>query len=242
VVDLKPFERARAAARQAVRDAEAIVRATGDVSTRSKARSRKHIAKLENALVAVMKHHAVTVADERRLTQLALTGALDVQRAMVDELNAAVTRLRDAVGNAQWNLQVYSAQGKRGGAIAKARAALARMRAEAAKAEALSATVLARTHARLIARLDREMEKVKMCVAVTIADEKRFRALAGETGLYDFWASRLRPPDPDTMARVLAAQRAAVADLKREISDVNDHVEGVKRRARIEAAKRGARE
>ena len=242
MVDLKPFERARAAARQAVRDAEAIVRATGNVSKRSKARSRKHIVKLENALAEVMKHHAVTVADHRRLTQLALTEALEVQRGIAEELNAAAARLRDAVGNAQWNLQVYAAQGRGGGAIAKARVALARMRAQAAKAEALSADVLARTHARLVARLDREMERVKMCVAVTIADEKRFRAVAGETGLYDPWASRLRPPDPETMARVLAAQRAAVEDLKREISDVNDHVEGVKRRARIEAAKRGARE
>jgi len=38
---------------------------------------------------------------------------------------------------------------------------------------------------------------------------------------------------------VLAAQKIAVEDLKRQLRDVNDRVETVKRRARIEAATRG---
>lgn len=231
-MDLKPLEKARAAARQAVRDAEAIVQA----SAASDARARKRILRLENALVEVKKHHAVTAADERRLTQLALTEPLEIQRGIVEEMKTAVTRLHVAVMNAQWNLQVESAQGA-DGAIAKARAALARMRVHAGKAEALSPEALARREAKLITRLDSEMKKVKMAVAVTIADEKRLLA-ARDDGPDPFWSRRLRPPDPETMARVMGAQHAAVEELKQQLRDVNDRVEAVKRRARIEAARR----
>jgi hypothetical protein len=77
--------------------------------------------------------------------------------------------------------------------------------------EALSADVLARRQAALIARLDREMNQVKMCVAVTVADEKRFASAAGHNGPDDFWVVRLRPPDPEAPPRVLAAQKTAVA-------------------------------
>ena len=58
-----------------------------------------------------MKHRAVTVADEGRLTQLALAEPLDVQRAIVAEMNAAVARLHAAVATAKWNLHVQAAQG-----------------------------------------------------------------------------------------------------------------------------------
>jgi hypothetical protein len=154
-------------------------------------------------------------------------------------MNAAVRRLRAAVENARWNLQVYSAQG----AAETARAALARKRASAAKAAALPAEALARGEAKLFARLDGEMKAVKMSVAVTIADQKRFDAAAGggEPG-YQFWTGRMRPPDAETMMRVVDAQRAIVDDLKHQLRDVNDRVEDVKRRARIEAARRRLRE
>lgn len=234
----KALEAARVAARRAIRDAEAIVEATGDGSALSKRQGRKRIEQLRNALVEVMKHHAVTVADERRLTQLALAEPLDVQHAIVAEMSAAVARLRAAVATVTWNLHVQAAQGP-AGALASARDALALMRASVAKVEALSADVLARRQAALIARLDREMKRVKMCVAVTIADEKRFAAAAGDNGPEDFWALRLRPPDPEAPPRVLAAQKIAVEDLKQQLRDVNDRVETVKRRARIEAATRG---
>ena len=94
----------------------------------------------------------------------------------------------------------------------------------------------------MIARLDREMKEVEMCVAVTVADRNRFEAAAGKNGPDDFWARRLRAPDAETMARVLAAQKSAVEDLKEQLRDVNDRVEGVKRHARIEAANAPAAE
>ena len=221
----KVLETGRARARRAVRDAEAIVEGIGDGSTLSKRRGRKRILQLQSALVEVMKHRAVTVADERRLTQLALAEPLDVQRAIVAEMNAAVARLHAAVATAKWNLQVQAAQGP-GGALASARDALAMMRASVAKVDAMSADVRARRQASLIARLDREMKQAKMCVAVTIADEKRFAAAAGE----------LRPSDSEATAGVLAAQKTAVEDLKQQLRDVNDRVEIVKRRARVEGA------
>jgi hypothetical protein len=90
-------------------------------------------------------------------------------------MNAAVARLHAAVATARWNLQVQAAQGP-GGALASARDALAMMRASVAKVDAMSADVRARRQASLIARLDREMKQAKMCVAVTIADEKRLAA------------------------------------------------------------------
>jgi phage I-like protein len=234
----KRLEEARAAARRAVRDAEAIVERLGDGSGLSKKQAQKRIVQLQNALVEVMKHRAVTVADERRLTQLALAEPLDAQRAIVAEVSAAVARLHDVVATVTWNLHVQEAQGP-AGALVRARDVLARMRARVAKVEALSADVLARRQAALIARLDREMQEVKMGVAVTIADEKRFAAAAGDNRRDDFWALRLRPPDPEAAPRVLAAQKSAVEDLKKQLVDVNGRVEVVKRRARIEAATRG---
>jgi hypothetical protein len=233
----KVLETGRARARRAVRDAEAIVEGIDDGSTLSKRRGRKRILQLQNALVELMKHRAVTVADERRLTQLALAEPLDVQRAIVAEMNATVARLHAAVATAKWNLQVQAAQGP-GGALASARDALATMRASVAKVDAMSADVRARRQASLIARLDREMKQAKMCVAVTIADEKRLAAAAGDRGPDDFWAGRLRPPDSEAVARVLAAQKTAVEDLKQQLCDVNDRVEIVKRRTRVEGAMR----
>jgi hypothetical protein len=233
----KALETARAAARQAVRDADAIVEAFGDGSRLSKPRAQKRLVQLQNALVEVMKHRAVTVADERRLTQLALAEPLDVQHAIVAEMSAAVARLGAAVATLNWNLHVQAAQGP-AGALASARDALALMRASVAKVDAMSADVRARRQASLIARLDREMKQAKMCIAVTMADEKRFVAAAGDRGPDDFWAGRLRPPDPEAAARVLAAQKTAVEDLKQQLRDVNDRVEIVKRRTRVEGAMR----
>jgi hypothetical protein len=236
-VDGKALDRARRAAAKAVRDAEKIVRAIGDASTLSKRRARGRIMKLENALVEVMKHRAVTVADERRLTQLAANEPLEQQRALVEAMSTAVARLHTAVLNAQWNVQVRAAQAPVGGAIAKAREALSRMRVHAAKADALSPEAPAGRYARLIARLDGKMKDAKMCVATTIADEKRLHAAADGPDADPFWSRRLRAPDDETLARVLAAQHAAVEDLKQQLRDVNDRIEGVRRRARIAEAR-----
>jgi len=214
------------------------VEAVGDGSALSKRQAQKRILQLQNALVEVMKHRASTVAHERRLTQLALAEPLEVERAIAAEMSAAVARLQAAVATVTWNLHVQAAQGP-AGALASARDALALMRASVAKVEALSADVLARRQAALIARLDREMRQVKMCVAVTIADQKRFAAVARDDEPDGFWAGRLRPPDPEALPRVLAAQTTAVEDVKQQLRDVNDRVEMVKRRARIEAASRG---
>jgi hypothetical protein len=236
-VDPKALDRARRAAARAVRDAETIAHALGDSSTLSKRRSRRLILKLQNALVEVKKHHAITRADERRLTQLAENEPLETQRAIVEAMSTAVTRLHTAVLNAQWNVLVHAAQAPAGGAVAKARDALARLRARAAQAEALSDAALARRHAGLFARLDREMTRAKACVAVTIADEKRFRAATSHDEPDRWWSQRMLPPDAETMTRVLSAQHAAVEDLMRQLGAANDVVEGVRRRARIAEAR-----
>jgi len=236
-VDPKALDRARRAAAKAVRDAEKIVHAIGDASTLSERRSRGLVLKLQNAIVEVQKHHAITAADQRRLTQLAANEPLETQRAIVEAMSTAVARLHTAVLNAYWNVQVHAAQAPRGGAIAKAREALAELRARAAKAEALSEAALARRHAGVLARLDREMTHVKKCIAVSMADENRIRAATGDNARDPWWSLRMRPPDAEAGARVLAAQHAAVEDLKRQLRAANDVIEGVKRRARIAEAR-----
>ena len=164
----KELEMARVAARRAVREVEAIVEAIGDGPALSKRQGQKRIEQLRDALVEVKKNHAVAAAHERHLTQLALAEPLDVQRAIVAEISAAVARLGATVATVTWNLQVEAAQGA-AGALASARDALATMRASVAKVEALSADVFARQQAALIPHLDREMTEAKMCVAVSVA-------------------------------------------------------------------------
>ena len=233
----KDAERARAEAREAIRGVAALTeKALAAVHLPGRNGTKSRLA-LQNAVVALKKHGAILSADLKRLERLAPAHTGEEAAAMSEQRRLQQECVEVAAA-ALTQLEWKRAQASAASHIGQAGEALTRMRGRAAKAESLSADVIARTQAKVIARLDREMKEVKMCVAVTVVDRNRFEAAAGKNGPDDFWARRLRAPDAETMARVLAAQKSAVEDLKEHLRDVNDRVEGVKRHARIEAAKR----
>jgi hypothetical protein len=219
-VKLEALEETRAAARKAVRDADELARAA---RTQPPAKARKAILALENALVEVKKHHAMAFAYQKWSSHRGPAEQLDVQRKFVEEISAGLERL-------QWTI----AQRRAAAAIREASEALNRTRASAERAATLSPKAFAHRAIAIAARLDREMEATMKRVAVTIADEKRFAAThAGmlEPGNEPMFAAR--PADVETMASALAAQKAAVDDLKRRLWDTNERVEAIKRATRI---------
>jgi hypothetical protein len=233
----KGAERARAEAREAIRDVAALTEKALAAAHLTGRKGTKSRLALQNAAVELKKHDATLTAYLKHLERIAPAHTGEEEAAIAEQRRLqqeCVAVAAEALAQLEWKREEASAASH----IGQAGEALTRMRGSAAKAESLSADVIARTQAKVIARLDREMKEVKMCVAVTVADRNRFEAAAGKNGPDDFWAQRLRAPDAETMARVLAAQKSAVEDLKEQLRDVNDRVEGVKRHARLEAAKR----
>jgi hypothetical protein len=221
-VELKTLEKARAAARKAIRDADRYAAVAG---THPPAKEEKAILALQGTLLEAKKNHAIALADRKRSSH-GPPEQLDLLRKLVEEISATLERLRWAI-----------AQRRAAAAIREAGDALDRMRASAERALTLPSKPFARRA--IVAQLDREMDATKRRVAVTIADAKRFAAShAGmlEPGNETPFAAR--PADIATMASTLAAQTAAVDNLKRRLRDTNDRVEAIKHEARTADVRR----
>jgi len=243
-----PFEKsierlnaARAEARKIIRDCEALARAAAADDTPS-----RKVQELQNAIVEAKKHRATAVADMLRLDRHAhadypgesplVDEQQRLQRPFVEEVTTAVARLETLCDELRWN-EIHA---RAGGALAQAHAALAEARAAVARAEALPIDTLARDLDKVITDLNRALTAAKNAVAATIADRNRFAKTQAEMqnlARPNWDRPPPHPADPAVMVRTLAAQQAAVDDLKQELFEVNDSIENVKRAGRIEIAR-----
>jgi hypothetical protein len=239
---IKRFEAARAQARKAIRDAEALALAAAAAHTGS-----SRIPKLQNAIVEVKKQLATAMADKKRLSRHGQDGDYPeksslvaaqqrLQEAFVGEVKAAVAKLETACNDIRWN-EIHS---RARDGTAEADAVLARTRAAAERAASLPIETLARKLEKVSAALQRDREAAKTAVAGTIADQKRLEATHAKM------LNRARPPweslpphpaDPAVMVRALAVQSAAVADLKQQLFNLYEIIESIEDKARAEVSR-----